>query len=68
VIACKSNGAIAIFRRNGEDVDTSDPLLDLKYISGPRSYTGHNIGFIENVDDKLSQTFVFLSRSFPDTK
>jgi len=66
-MVCKSNGAIAIFRRNGLQVNTGDPLIDLRYPSGTKSYTGHNIGFIETVDDDFSQTIVFLSRSYPGT-
>lgn len=66
-MVCKKNGAIAIYRRNGLKVDTGDPLLDIKYLSGAKSYTGHNIGFIETIDGLFSQTIVFLSRSYPGT-
>ena len=49
-MACKANGAISIFKRSGLTVDSGNPLIETRLEEGEKSYTGHNIGFIETVD------------------
>ncbi len=42
------------------------PVVEVFGIPWLRSITGQNVGFIENiVNEKLSQTFVFVSKNFP---
>ena len=66
VIACKENGAISIYRKDAHKVNLKFPLVEVygKFTTIP-SVLGPNVGFVESVHEKnLSQTFVFLSRTY----
>lgn len=66
VIICKANGAISIFRRNFLLIHDEKPLVEIYGIPWLRSVTGLNVGFVEHVTDEFfSQTYVFISKSFP---
>jgi hypothetical protein len=65
VIVCSKNGAISIYRRDQLVLHLQKPLVEVPGDETQFSTTGNSIGFIESIEDeKLSQTFVFLTVSY----